>query len=110
MPKEAGLITICDPGADRPLIESPTVQCVHCGCHFQLKPSKPLVIPMTAFEAEKLEAEGRKTRGWCHNCRGYVCGPGCAACIPTEQLLENMEKGRPEDFRPVVCGWTPAMG
>jgi hypothetical protein len=36
------------------------------------------------------------------NCAGPVCGPGCAECIPTDLLLENMEQGRPLDFKPVV--------
>jgi hypothetical protein len=82
--KEAGLVTLIDPGADRPLLEVGTLQCVHCGGHWVPQPGSGRV------------------RGFCQNCMGPVCGPGCAACVPTEQLLENIEKGRPLDFRPVL--------
>jgi hypothetical protein len=34
--------------------------------------------------------------------RSASCGRGCAACVPLEQYLENVEKGRPADYRPVV--------
>ncbi len=87
---EHGLITVADPGSDKPLLEVPTVSCVHCGGHWVPKPGSGRV------------------RGWCMNCAGPVCGPGCAACVPTEVLLENLEKGRPLDFRPVVVPVTLA--
>lgn len=106
--REAGLITISDPGVDRPTLEIMTVQCVHCGGHFPLKPPKLIVERLTVLEAQFYEELGRKVRGFCQRCNGYVCGPGCAKCVPTEQLLENYEKGRAEDFRPIVSGWTPA--
>lgn len=35
-------------------------------------------------------------------CAGPVCGPDCAECIPTEVLLENIERNRPLDFRPIL--------
>jgi len=86
--REAGLITILDPGADRPVAEIPTLQCVHCGGHFPVQPGSG------------------KIRGYCTRCRGPVCGPKCAKCVPAEQLLENIEHGRELDFRPIVSGPT----
>ena len=86
--RESGLMTLLDPGADRPIQEIPTLQCVHCGGHFPVQPGSG------------------KVRGFCMRCRGPVCGPKCAECVPTEQLLENIEHGRPLDFRPIVSGPT----
>jgi hypothetical protein len=82
--RESGLIIVSDPAADRPQAEIPTVQCVHCGGHFVVEPGSG------------------KTRGFCTRCRGPVCGPKCAACVPAEQLLENIERGRPLDYRPII--------
>lgn len=71
-----------------------TRQCAHCGCHWIVRP-------------------GSKTiRGFCMCCNGFVCGPLCAGkCIPTEQLLENIEQRRPLDYRPIRVNvpslWTP---
>lgn len=79
-----GLITISDPGSDSPISEVMTLQCKHCGGHFYPRPGSGRV------------------RGWCMNCNGPVCGPSCAECVPVEQYLENMEKGRPDNFRPTV--------
>ena len=91
--KEAGRIIICDPGTDKPLLEAGTAQCCHCGGHWVVRPGSG------------------KIRGWCMRCNGPVCGPACAKCVPTEQLLENMEKGRPLDFVPTMISvprlWTP---
>lgn len=81
---EHGLIVIADPSSDRPLLEVKTVQCVHCGGHWIPRPGSGTV------------------RGWCQSCAGPVCGPGCSDCVPVEQYLENMEKGMPADFRPIV--------
>lgn len=98
MPKEAGRIIYSDPGADKPLLELGCLQCVHCGGQFPIKPGSGAI------------------RGFCMNCSGPICGPGCAECIPTEQLLENYEQGRPENYRPIVSKpfenptgniWTP---
>jgi hypothetical protein len=80
---EAGLITISDPGADKPISEVSTVRCSHCGGHFYPKPGSGRI------------------RGWCTSCNGPVCGPGCAACVNWEQYLENLEKGRDPEFKPV---------
>lgn len=82
--RESGLIIVADPGADPPLAEIPTLQCVHCGRHFPVRPGSG------------------KIRGVCLRCNGPICGPGCAACVPAEQQLENLEAGRPLDFRPIV--------
>ena len=79
-----GLIVESDPGADRAVSEVPTLQCGHCGGHFEVRPGSG------------------KVRGWCMNCARPVCGPGCEACVPVEQMLENMERGRPLDFKPII--------
>lgn len=83
--REAGLIIVSDPSADRPLLEVATAQCCHCGGHFPIRPGS-----------------GR-LRGYCTNCAGPVCGPGCAECVPTDQLLLNYEKGRPLNWRPILA-------
>lgn len=88
-----GLLTYTDPGADRPVLEVPTVQCVHCSGHF-IEPR---------FGASLEDRATRVGRGWCQNCRGFVCGKGCEACVHWEQMLENIEAGRPADFKPVVA-------
>ena len=77
MRRQAGEITITDPGSDRPLVTAATVQCVHCGQHWRPMPGSGRV------------------RGFCARCNGPVCGPSCAECIPAEQQLENIEAGRP---------------
>jgi hypothetical protein len=81
--KEHGIATWVDPGSDKPLLEVGTIQCCHCGGHW-------FPIPGSKIK-----------RGFCMPCGGFFCGPGCERCVPTEQLLENMEKGLPEDFRPI---------
>lgn len=93
--REAGLMTWSDPGADKPLREQRTHQCVHCGGHFPAEPGSG------------------KLRGFCMMCNGFFCGPQCEKCVPTDLYLENIEKGREDDFRPtqsfVPAGqiWTP---
>ncbi len=82
--KEAGTITLIDPGADRPILEVGTLQCVHCGGHFQPRPGSGI------------------ERGFCMNCNGPVCGRSCEKCVPVEQYLWNMEHNQPDDFRPVI--------
>jgi hypothetical protein len=81
--REAGRIIVIDPGADRPLAEHGTAQCVHCGGHFPIQPGSG------------------KVRGFCCNCNGPICGPKCLMCVPAEQQLENMEAGLPIDHRPI---------
>ena len=84
--RQAGLATYVDPGSDKPFLEIGTLQCCHCGGHW-------LPIPGSG-----------KVRGFCQRCNGFVCGPGCAECVPMEQYLENMEKGVPEPdkYRPII--------
>lgn len=82
--RDHGTVTISDPGADRPLLEVGTLQCVHCGGHWIAQPGSGRI------------------RGFCQNCMGPVCGPGCAACVPTDLYLTNLETGRDPLFRPVV--------
>lgn len=86
---EFGRIVISDPGADRPLLEVGTLQCCHCGKHWVPRPGSGTV------------------RGFCRNCMAPVCGPGCKECVPLEQMLDNLERGRPEDFRPVSVSLAP---
>ena len=75
------------------LVNKDTLQCVHCGGHWEVNPGSG------------------KLRGFCLRCNGPFCGPGCANCVPTEQLLENMEQGRPHDFTPTTVNvprlWLP---
>lgn len=61
--------------------EIATLKCVHCGGHFPLDP---------------------KTKHWCARCAGYVCSAGCVDAVPEQQMLENIEKGRPENWQPVI--------
>lgn len=82
--KQAGEQIVMSPDADRPLLTQATAQCVHCSGHFLIQPGSGRV------------------RGFCQNCMGPVCGPGCAACVHFEQLLENIESGRPLDFKPII--------
>ena len=89
--REAGLIVVADPGSDGPLLEAPTLQCCHCGRHFIMR------------------RRSKTLRGFCTRCHGVFCGPQCEKCVPTEQLIENIELGRPRDFRPVVVG-APQIG
>lgn len=51
-----------------------TVQCVHCNGHFVMQRGSGI------------------TRGWCRNCSGMICGPGCLTCRPHEQQLDLAEK------------------
>lgn len=51
-----------------------TLQCVHCGGHW---------IPQRG---------SGMIRGFCRNCMGPVCGPGCARCVPAERQLELIEQ------------------
>ena len=83
--KAKGYSSLFDPEGS--LQEWDTLQCVHCSGHFRVVPGSG------------------KIRGFCFNCNGPICGPNCATCIPTELLLENIEKGRPLDFRPVVAAF-----
>lgn len=60
------------------LQDGETLSCVHCQHTWELK-----------------KGSG-KVRGFCTSCMGYHCGgPQCWDCVPLEQRLENIEKGRP---------------
>ncbi len=91
--RPAGYVSIADP--DAAIIEEDTLQCVHCGCHWQVKPGSGNV------------------RGFCGKCNGPICGARCLECVPIERGLENLEAGRLEkvgDGRVLVAVskiWTP---
>lgn len=100
--REQGTLIYTDLESDKVIAAVETVQCVHCGAHFPKPKPKLTTRTLTRDEAYEFEKQGRKARGWCMNCKGFICGPECAKCVPQEQLLENIEKGQPLDFRPVV--------
>lgn len=75
--KTHGEIIITGPDIGRQMIG--TTCCVHCGSHF---------IP-------------GKHVGFCHKCNGHYCGPQCQECIPMEQMIENIERGLPLNYKPV---------
>lgn len=83
MPRESGYLVVMDPGSDKPILETATVQCVHCGGHWVPQPGSGRV------------------RGFCTNCNGPICGPSCQQCVPAEQLLENLERGVCASHRPI---------
>lgn len=89
----AGYTVLDDP--EKRIIEEDTLQCVHCGMHWQVKPGSGNV------------------RGFCGGCNGPICGAKCLECVPIERGLENMEAGRLEkvgDGRVSVAVskiWTP---
>lgn len=60
-----------------------THQCVHCQYTWIAAPGSGTV------------------RGWCMTCQGFVCGVGCEKCVHYEQKIENIEAGRPIDFKPI---------
>jgi hypothetical protein len=68
-----GYMSVTD--ADGKIIEADTLQCVHCGAHWVVKPGSGNV------------------RGYCTRCNGPVCGPRCAECVPLERRLEMLEDG-----------------
>lgn len=75
--KPAGYYVATGPGGVED--EGETLMCVHCQCHWQVKPGS-----------------GRR-RGFCFNCAGPTCGakPCEASCVPFEKALEISEaRGR----------------
>src|SRR5688572_20876079 len=52
-----------------------TVQCVHCNGHYTPMKGSGII------------------RGFCRNCMGPVCSPKCAACVPFERWLDQIERG-----------------
>lgn len=75
--KQSGEYTIVN-AMDR-VVQGATLSCCHC---------------QTTWVVQK--GSGR-LRGFCQNCMGFVCGPGCAECVPLERRIENIEAGRPEN-------------
>lgn len=71
-PRPSGLITVTD--VNGRTMEADTVHCVHCGRHWVWSPGS------------------KNIRGWCGNCQGFVCGPGCAECVPVERKIEMIER------------------
>ncbi len=65
-------VSTSDLGTD----EHDTRQCVHCGCHWEVSPGSG------------------KTRGFCRNCMGPICGQRCAVCYPMEKQLDDAERPR----------------
>lgn len=87
--KPDGTLMTYDLKADRPQ-EMDTVQCAHCGRHWVVQPGS-----------------GRR-RGICGRCGGITCGSqACDKCVPLEQLLTNIEQGKPLDHQPILVasGW-----
>ena len=81
-PLDGGPVTMVD-----------SVQCVHCQRHWAYVPKS-----------------GTKW-GWCLACCGIHCATEkCAKCVPSEQQLENIEAGRPEDFRPITASVPRSVG
>ncbi len=80
--RPAGYVKITHP--EGAIFEADTLQCVHCGSHWQVSPGS------------------RKIRGFCSRCNGPVCGPKCKECVPHEQQLENMESKKPIGFRRII--------
>ena len=83
-----GTLIVCAPNG---MTEADTNQCVHCGAHWRHRPGSG------------------KVRGFCGRCNGPICSAKCAACVPVEQFLENMEAGRAPDFVPTKTSviWAP---
>ena len=71
------------------VIEADTLQCVHCGCHWQVQPGSG------------------KRRGFCSRCTGPVCGPQCSECVPMERQLEIMEGSSNGTEVSASVIWTP---
>ena len=72
--KPAGHTFLSHP--DNALIEHDTLQCVHCGMHWEIKPGSG------------------KERGFCLKCMGPTCGKQqCeASCIPDDMRVEEPHK------------------
>ncbi|MES2342318.1 MAG: hypothetical protein V4597_11615 [Pseudomonadota bacterium] len=84
--QRSGILVTTPYDSDK-VTQSDTVQCCHCGATW-------VFIPGSG-----------KTRGRCFLCNGFTCGPACPAgtgCVPQDRYLQNMEEGRPDDYRPVV--------
>lgn len=76
MPKEDGVVI--REFDDGKVVETPTMQCRHCGQHWIMLPGS-----------------GRE-RGWCTKCMGPLCGKKeCMdQCLPFEKRLDLYEAGK----------------
>jgi len=73
--KESGNLLIVNADGDGGTVEGVTLQCAHCGGHWQ-------VIPKS----------GRR-RGWCRSCDKPTCGArACLKCVPMEKQIEEIER------------------
>lgn len=72
--RPAGNIVVTDP--DLPTLEADTLQCVHCGAHWQVRHNSGVA------------------RGFCMNCMGPTCGKQkCeCGCNPIEKQLDIQER------------------
>ena len=70
--------------SDAPTVTADTLQCCHCAMHYVV-----------------VKGSGKK-RGWCMVCNKPTCGQAkCEACLPWEQMLENIESGRDLNYKPI---------
>lgn len=86
--RAAGYIEIFDPEGSK--TEFDTLRCPHCSGHFVVKPGSG------------------KLRSFCGDCNRSLCdfcsikfAVNGMKCVHVEQMLENIESGKPEDFVPV---------
>ena len=71
----AGVIVTAD--ASGRVIETDTLQCKHCGMHWQMIPGSGRI------------------RGWCTKCNGPLCGENqmcMVICYPMEKRLDDAER------------------
>ena len=73
--RPAGAIITAEPSGRT--IEADTLQCAHCGMHWQVQPGSG------------------KRRGWCTKCNGPLCHEKelcMVMCYPFEKRQDDMEK------------------
>lgn len=76
-------------------VESDTACCCHCGEHVYIG----LALPGMPL----------RRCGYCLNCGARTCGKeSCDPCINRFQKLENVEQGRPLDYKPIIVA--PGFG
>ena len=87
---EAGYFEVFERGAGQAETREATAQCVHCHAHFPLRPGSG------------------KTRGFCMNCNGFICGKRCEQCRPFWRWIDEVE-GRVNPTAVSVGGnlWLP---
>lgn len=99
--RDFGHMTYTPLGSDKAIAVIPTHKCCHCDRRFVMRQRATVTQALTPFEARVLQAQGKVVRGVCGNCGGIFCGPDCQVCIHPDQKLENIEAGRPEDWKPI---------